>query len=589
MNKRLSKVIYDDCSKALASLEEEMQKAINVISTEKSNIVYEDLSSKIALTSEQINTTVSKLQEGILKTENLEISDMNLAFNSGWCNDTSYWWINKDDNSTGEFLVDVGLNGTYRGISAKCTQYSRWFILTNSSLARQKFKFKSGKAYTFKGKIWCNLNKRVYINIANQDSSNKIMELYVDCSANQYTEFKTTFFAPSEGGDNHIRFYIDQQDMSLFVPYFKLVEGNKTGPWSANPLEGINGNFETHKAFTEFKQESDEFQLSATRELENKADKLKIISLINISPEKIKIASRLLELDGLVTIVGLENGSTIIDGGCLRTGTISSINIEGCNFRAGNFRGIEMFYIEGGGTFSADGKTYLRDVYIPYTHEGWPSGTYGSFKCDAPAFFGMNVTTGKKVYIHDGDTFIERVNGTPNLMIGAHKGSTIIKSKYSGGDIYADTDGYFSPGNPQAWALGNASYRWSTAYVGSVNQELLIENDNTRSNFSVDKTAYNFIKDEFKLIEDNSNLRNSSDSKLGFSINAIKDEKIKNLILREEKEIIRNDDGSYRETGEKVLGYDVNNFINILADALQKSISEIEDLKISINSLEKYT
>lgn len=586
MNKRVSKVLYNDCSDALALLEEEMQKAINAIATEKSNIVYEDLSSKIALTSEQINTTVSKLQEGVINNENLEISDTNLAFNTGWCNDTTYWWLNKDSDSTGEIFVDTGLSGRYKGISAKCTQYGQWFILTNSSLARQKFKFKPGKKYTFKGKIWCNLNKRVYINIANQDSSNKIMELYVDCIANQYIDFKITFVAPAEGGDNHIRFYMDQQDMSLFVPYFKLAEGDKTGPWSASPLEGINGNFETHKAFTEFKQEADEFQLSATRELENKADKLKLISLINLSPEKIKIASRLLELDGLVTIVGLEDGSTIIDGGCLRTGTISSINIEGCNFRAGNFRGIEMFYIEGGGTFSADGKTYLRDVYIPYTHEGWEPGTYGSFKCGAPAFFGMDVTTGKKVYIHDGDTFIERVDGTPNLMIGSHKGSTIIKSKYSGGNIYADTDGYFSPGNDQAWALGNPSYRWSTAYVGSVNQALFAEENITRTTFSSDKTAYNFIRDEFKLLEDNSSLRTTSDSRLGFSINSIKDERIKNLILREEKEIVRTEDGSYRETGEKVFGYDVNNFVNLLADALQKSISEIESLKERIIMLE---
>ena len=70
------------------------------------------------------------------------------------------------------------------------------------------------------------------------------------------------------------------------------------------------------KAKTEIAQLNGEITL--------KADKGNLVAEINISPESIKISADKLELSGLVTISNLENGDTIIDGGCIKTGKIES-------------------------------------------------------------------------------------------------------------------------------------------------------------------------------------------------------------------------------------------------------------------------
>lgn len=55
-----------------------------------------------------------------------------------------------------------------------------------------------------------------------------------------------------------------------------------------------------------------------------KADKGSLVAEINVSPEGIKISADKLELSGLVTISGVEDGTTTIDGACIKTGKIVS-------------------------------------------------------------------------------------------------------------------------------------------------------------------------------------------------------------------------------------------------------------------------
>ena len=56
-----------------------------------------------------------------------------------------------------------------------------------------------------------------------------------------------------------------------------------------------------------------------------KADKDKLISLINISPESIKIKSNRIEITGEVVLKSdLEDGDTTIDGACIKTGKVES-------------------------------------------------------------------------------------------------------------------------------------------------------------------------------------------------------------------------------------------------------------------------
>lgn len=70
-----------------------------------------------------------------------------------------------------------------------------------------------------------------------------------------------------------------------------------------------------------------------------KADKGSLVAEINISPETIKISADKLELSGLVTITSLKNGTTTIDGSCIKTGKISADRIDTEELSAGKLIG----------------------------------------------------------------------------------------------------------------------------------------------------------------------------------------------------------------------------------------------------------
>lgn len=81
------------------------------------------------------------------------------------------------------------------------------------------------------------------------------------------------------------------------------------------------------KLETRIEQTEKDIQLKATTE--------KLISLINISPEKIKIASDKIDISGCVSFSDLlETGKTIINGSNIKTGMLESIGI---NIGNGNF------------------------------------------------------------------------------------------------------------------------------------------------------------------------------------------------------------------------------------------------------------
>lgn len=83
------------------------------------------------------------------------------------------------------------------------------------------------------------------------------------------------------------------------------------------------------------------------KNIELKVDKSGVISAINISPENIKIQGKKIQLDGEVTFnnsnpLVLSPGTTTINGGCIKTGTIDAsvaniTNINASNINTGSF------------------------------------------------------------------------------------------------------------------------------------------------------------------------------------------------------------------------------------------------------------
>lgn len=83
------------------------------------------------------------------------------------------------------------------------------------------------------------------------------------------------------------------------------------------------------------------------REIALKVNYDKIISSINLSPENVRIQGKRIQLDGEVTFsnsnpLSLSSGTTVIDGGCLKTGTVDASlvkveNIDASNITTGSF------------------------------------------------------------------------------------------------------------------------------------------------------------------------------------------------------------------------------------------------------------
>lgn len=109
-----------------------------------------------------------------------------------------------------------------------------------------------------------------------------------------------------------------------------------------------------------------------------KADKGSLIAEINISPETIKISADKLTLTGLVTISNLENGTTTIDGACIKTGKIISqdddssffvdLDTGELNMKKGTFSGNIDW--GSGAIFNMDGITSINAGEIEIRPEG---------------------------------------------------------------------------------------------------------------------------------------------------------------------------------------------------------------------------
>lgn len=72
-------------------------------------------------------------------------------------------------------------------------------------------------------------------------------------------------------------------------------------------------------------------------------------STISLTANGAAISSQTITMSGLVTFMGLADGTTTINGGCIQTGTISAVNISGCTIEGCTFRSVMQGYGSYGG------------------------------------------------------------------------------------------------------------------------------------------------------------------------------------------------------------------------------------------------
>jgi hypothetical protein len=136
-----------------------------------------------------------------------------------------------------------------------------------------------------------------------------------------------------------------------------------------------------------------------------KADKGSLVAEINISPEGIKISADKLELSGLVTITGVEDGTTIINGGCMKTGRIESVDGSWwLDLETGKF------YLKNG-TFAGD---------VIWTDED--GNKIGSITCGGQA--GL-VISGSKISVESPDLSLNAQDNSPTYIKNLDVGDTL--------------------------------------------------------------------------------------------------------------------------------------------------------------------
>lgn len=92
-------------------------------------------------------------------------------------------------------------------------------------------------------------------------------------------------------------------------------------------------------------------------------------SVIRLMSGRAEISSQVIRMSGLVTFTGLENGTTVIDGACIRTGSvIADVSIQSPTIRGGRF------YNTGGDAYLELGGSGQGDLTL------WGSGSNRVFR-----------------------------------------------------------------------------------------------------------------------------------------------------------------------------------------------------------------
>ena len=165
-----------------------------------------------------------------------------------------------------------------------------------------------------------------------------------------------------------------------------------------------------------------------------------------------------------------------------------------------------------------------------------------------------------------------------------------IRSGYAGDGIRASDDGYLKPVTNNDWSIGGPTQRFATMYYTNLNaaSDLKLKknvrylNSNTRAITSDHVTTndhYSFVKEDLKLanfdyVTENKNIFEieTSNNKTGFIAQDIENTKVG-------KQLVKMQDG--------LLSYDLTDYVNVLAGALQVAIQKIEWLEKEINLLKK--
>lgn len=86
-------------------------------------------------------------------------------------------------------------------------------------------------------------------------------------------------------------------------------------------------------------------------------------SSITLTANGVAISSQNIRFSGMVTYEGLSGGTTTINGACIKTGTISAVNISSCTIEGCTFRSVMQGY-----------GSYGGEIQFCYLYPSWVAG-----------------------------------------------------------------------------------------------------------------------------------------------------------------------------------------------------------------------
>lgn len=241
-------------------------------------------------------------------------------------------------------------------------------------------------------------------------------------------------------------------------------------------------------------------------------------STITLKKDNVVISSQKITMSGLVTFTGLANGTTTINGACIKTGTIDAdrLNLTGAisfsDLSASVRNDINDAY-----SMAEDAQTSVGE--ISSTVDNW-SYTYGG----RTYIDGTQIMTGTVTASTLRGGTIELLNGgggvageitlgsatsssyavaiDSNAALRLTAGSGILHLQGGGGEIIDLGNGYIGcgrtlrPAGDAVYDVGTSGWRWSTIYAATPSISTSDKNEKTDINYDI--SAYDAIFDALR-------------------------------------------------------------------------------------------
>lgn len=460
----------------ISSLITDVSQAKGDVSTLQTNY------SSLTQTVNGINSTVSSHSTSIDNLNNMEIGGRNLITNTRPDKPT----INA---VTSKWSVQIIEEST--AISGKAMQATCVLAGTGGVYHGGSRRLETGKRYTWM--VFVKASKQVRIGLGNEQNG----ILYCDITT-EWNKFTHTFTANSNTHYQFI-FYTANADnpwiVGDIISYHSLilVEGDKAPTWVPAPedvdasiktvsdktstleqtVNGFSGRISSIET-TANNASSKVTEITATvngltTTVANKTDKGAIISTINQSAEAIKIQASKLELTGYVTMTNLStSGQTTIDGGNIKTGTITAAKIASGSITATQIAGSTITAAKiASGTITATqiaantitgakiaSKTITADKISVTSLSALTANlgtvTAGSLTSNTTISVSTNLTVGNNIYLN------QNVNTTKYIYFNS---SNYIRNLYTNSYNYITVNSNYRcalmSGSTSVYAYGN--------------------------------------------------------------------------------------------------------------------------------------